>query len=151
MEAEGRTRSGANRSSSRRGPRSDWRSSNQSGGTNSSANQYSSSDEECDVRSSGRGYRASQRTGESGVNVRGGHLCCCCWPEGVLCCRGPLRSPGVSPRWWCGVPSWYSVWCCFDSTLREVKQRKIMQWCSAVVMEGSRGALQGQKECGNTR
>lgn len=64
MESEGRTRSGANRSSSRRGPRSDWRSSNQSGGTNSSANQYSSSDEECDVRNSGRGYRASQRTGK---------------------------------------------------------------------------------------
>ncbi|XP_071524010.1 teneurin-a-like isoform X5 [Panulirus ornatus] len=67
MESEGRTRSGANRSSSRRGPRSDWRSSNQSGGTNSSANQYSSSDEECDVRNSGRGYRASQRTDAAGT------------------------------------------------------------------------------------
>ncbi|KAK8747699.1 hypothetical protein OTU49_016543, partial [Cherax quadricarinatus] len=68
METEGRARSGANRSSSRRGPRSDWRSSNQSGGTNSSGNQYSSSDEECDVRTSGRGYRASQRTGDRGSN-----------------------------------------------------------------------------------
>ncbi|KAK4286638.1 hypothetical protein Pmani_040271 [Petrolisthes manimaculis] len=66
MEQEGRSRTGPNRSSSRRGPRPDWRSSNQSGGTNSSANQYSSSDEECDVRSSGRSYRGSQRTGKRG-------------------------------------------------------------------------------------
>nr|XP_045625142.1 uncharacterized protein LOC123774678 [Procambarus clarkii] len=70
MESEGRARSGANRSSSRRGPRSDWRSSNQSGGTNSSGNQYSSSDEECDVRNSGRGYRASQRTDLTGASFR---------------------------------------------------------------------------------
>ncbi|KAK8747698.1 hypothetical protein OTU49_016543, partial [Cherax quadricarinatus] len=74
METEGRARSGANRSSSRRGPRSDWRSSNQSGGTNSSGNQYSSSDEECDVRTSGRGYRASQRTEHTGASFRLLHL-----------------------------------------------------------------------------
>ncbi|XP_063600625.1 uncharacterized protein LOC134776803 [Penaeus indicus] len=75
MDSEGRARSGANRSSSRRGPRSDWRSSNQSGSATSSANQYSSSDEDPEVsRNTGRGYRSAQRTDALCQSYRMHHL-----------------------------------------------------------------------------
>ncbi|XP_068237246.1 probable ATP-dependent RNA helicase ddx17 [Palaemon carinicauda] len=74
MDSEGRTKTGSSRSSSRRGPRSDWRSSNQSGGTNSSANQYSSSDEDAEVRNTTRGYRPSQRTDLISQSFRLHHL-----------------------------------------------------------------------------